>query len=290
MFGTTRPVRFGEDSKKENTHRQASMPGSNAATTQRSKPHQPSQDPLCGAEKPERGYVESMDQAFAGQIHDLPLTDNVPPAQKAPQIGKSAGSNNATRQHPRAGTVYFDNEFSLHEFQTLAEFTFGLPRYALTFTNKRLIMEERLRLLGMCGKSVQRTIQYRHIVDVGIGPTNKSHVLAWAAVMCTLALSAYVILRAFGATQPAIAVLMTCLIWAASVVLYAILVDHFLEGDNLKIQTCRGFKDGDRGLHGLFCPATQLHVIRLPAGDARLAMNTLLQHPDVSIWSDRDFV
>ena len=48
-----------------------------------------------------------------------------------------------------------------HHFQTLAEFTFGLPRNELLCTNKRVIVRQRLRLAGLAGKTSEHTIQYR---------------------------------------------------------------------------------------------------------------------------------
>lgn len=74
---------------------------------------------------------------------------------------------------------------------------------------------------------------------MGIGPTSKTAVLIGSAALCILALLSYVILRAFGAEQPAIGILVTCVVGAVLVTLYAILVDHFAEGVNLRIETCK---------------------------------------------------
>jgi hypothetical protein len=57
--------------------------------------------------------------------------------------------------------VLLRQEKVLHDFQTLAEFTFGLPRHELICTNKRVIVRQRLRLMGLLGKTSEHTIQYR---------------------------------------------------------------------------------------------------------------------------------
>lgn len=86
----------------------------------------------------------------------------VQPTQRAEsRIIGYAGRKQRNQQNEIPGSYHLDNELTLHEFQTLAEFTFGLPRHVLTFTNKRLIVEQRLRLLGVCGKSLLRTVHYR---------------------------------------------------------------------------------------------------------------------------------
>lgn len=83
------------------------------------------------------------------------------PAQQPTQAETRTPRHAGRKQTENPGAYLLDNELTLHEFQTLAEFTFGLPRHVLTFTNKRLIVEQRLRLLGACGKSVHRTVHYR---------------------------------------------------------------------------------------------------------------------------------
>ena len=85
----------------------------------------------------------------------------------------------------------------------------------------------------------QAAAVYRHIVDVGIGPTNKTGVFAWAAATCTVAILAYAVLRAGGATRPAVAILVTGLLCATCALTYIFLVDHFIEGVNLKVETFR---------------------------------------------------
>lgn len=288
MFGVNRPVRFGEDCRKENSNRQPTVQTSSAAPTKRGTLQLQAQDPLRAADQPDRDYIASMDQAFAGHIKDAALSKKEPRPSSVPE--KRLGSKKQDRQQALPGACHLDDELTLHEFQTLAEFTFGLPRHVLTFTNKRLVVEQRFRLLGTFGKSLHQTVQYRHIVDVGIGPTSKTAVLIGSAALCILALLSYVILRAFGAEQPAIGILVTCVVGAVLVTLYAILVDHFAEGVNLRIETCKGWNQG-MGWPGMQVQqASATHIVRLPAADAMQAMLILLQHPAVSIWGDNEIV
>lgn len=91
MFGVNRPVRFGEDCRKENTHRQPSAPDGTAASNKRGATQLQSQDPLRADDQPERGYVESMDQAFSGQIQDVVLTDRSQPTRPSPLPEKPVG-------------------------------------------------------------------------------------------------------------------------------------------------------------------------------------------------------
>lgn len=91
MFGVNRPVRFGEDCRKENTHRQPSAPDGSAAGSKRGASRVQSQDPLRAADQPERGYIESMDHAFSGQVQDVVLTDRSQPTGPSPIPDKPVG-------------------------------------------------------------------------------------------------------------------------------------------------------------------------------------------------------
>jgi hypothetical protein len=57
--------------------------------------------------------------------------------------------------------LLLNNETVHCHFQTLAECTFGLPRYELICTNKRVVLRQRLRLMGLAGKPCEKSILYR---------------------------------------------------------------------------------------------------------------------------------
>jgi hypothetical protein len=54
-----------------------------------------------------------------------------------------------------------DDEAILAEYCTLAEFTFGLPRYHVIFTNLRIILKEKKRFFGLLGKESEEFVSYR---------------------------------------------------------------------------------------------------------------------------------
>lgn len=66
-------MRFGEDCKKENTNRQPFAQDGMASAI--SGPEHRSEDPLRAVDNPERGYNESMDRAFCGQLENVALSD-----------------------------------------------------------------------------------------------------------------------------------------------------------------------------------------------------------------------
>jgi hypothetical protein len=85
-------------------------------------------------------------------------------------MGSHEGAENAENAKPNKKgqqrracntPLLLPNERVMHNFHTLAEFTFGMPRHQLLCTNKRLIVRESNRLLGIFGKTSEHTIQYR---------------------------------------------------------------------------------------------------------------------------------
>lgn len=85
MFGVNRPVRFGEDCRKENSNRQPTVQTSSAAPTKRGTLQLQAQDPLRAADQPDRDYIASMDQAFAGHIKDAALSKKEPRPSSVPE-------------------------------------------------------------------------------------------------------------------------------------------------------------------------------------------------------------
>jgi hypothetical protein len=62
---------------------------------------------------------------------------------------------------PQHVSALLDNEMKLAEYMTLAEFTFGLPRYHVLFTSHRIILKQRKRFFGLLGKESEQFICYR---------------------------------------------------------------------------------------------------------------------------------
>lgn len=79
----------------------------------------------------------------------------------------------------------------------------------------------------------------RDIVEVKFGPFNKNLMMLTAFVFVALGIFSFTILEAGGAKKSAALAMSACFIWAASVVTYNILVDHFTEGVNIEIVTSR---------------------------------------------------
>jgi hypothetical protein len=80
---------------------------------------------------------------------------------------------------PQHSSPVLDGECILAEYSTLAEFTFGLPRYHIAFTSHRIILKQKCRFLGLCGKESEQFICYRHVqlksqVQLGPNPVTAS--------------------------------------------------------------------------------------------------------------------
>lgn len=62
---------------------------------------------------------------------------------------------------PQHANPMLDDEAILAEYCTLAEFTFGLPRYHVIFTSHRIILKEKQRFFGLLGKDAEEFVCYR---------------------------------------------------------------------------------------------------------------------------------
>ena len=82
-------------------------------------------------------------------------------------------------------------------------------------------------------------VPLRDIVEVKFGPYNKNLMMLMAFVFVVLGIFSFTILEAGRAKKSAALAISACFIWAASVVTYNILVDHFTEGVNVEIVTAR---------------------------------------------------
>lgn len=82
-------------------------------------------------------------------------------------------------------------------------------------------------------------------MEVKFGPFNKNLMTLLALVFVALGLLSFTILEAGGAKKSAALAISACFIWAASLIAYNILVDHFTEGVNIEILTirCGGVSD-----------------------------------------------
>lgn len=65
---------------------------------------------------------------------------------------------------PQHVSPLLDGEVKLAEYSTLAEFTFGLPRYHILFTSHRIVIQQHKRCLGLFGKSAEHFICYRCVL------------------------------------------------------------------------------------------------------------------------------
>ena len=62
---------------------------------------------------------------------------------------------------PQHTSPLLASERVLAEYSTLAEFTFGKPRYHIVFTSHRLLIKESKRFIGMLGSEAEHSVGYR---------------------------------------------------------------------------------------------------------------------------------
>lgn len=169
-----------------------------------------------------------------------------------------------------------ENECVLAEYSTLAEFTFGLPRYHVIFTSHRVIMKQRRRFLGLVGKESEQFICYRcapccsalpvtiapgavsacraslpgattsetstmcrDLVNVTVGSSGIARQLKVAAALTVLGLLLFALMRIADSDGAAWAFLVVFLGIAAVLILHNVLMDHFIEGVDLIIEACK---------------------------------------------------
>lgn len=185
-------------------------------------------------------------------------------------------SGTGRKADPQHSNPLLDSESVLAEYSTLAEFTFGLPRYHVIFTSHRVIIKHKKRCFGLFGKESEHFIGYRWVhssctcprslesdpicpsahllalcgtdpmrpgcrdlVDASVGSAPKRVFYSIVTAIAALGFSLFAVLEHAGRHSSAVALLASFLIISALMLAYDFIMEHIIEGVTLTLDACK---------------------------------------------------